>query len=59
MQYVSIRSTTMQVHTKLRREAVCNSLGIGNCDGKQLLKQLNLYNFTEDDLQEALAGLKD
>lgn len=49
----------MQVQTKRRREAVCDFLGLGNCDGKQLLKQLNLYNFTDDDLREALKGFEE
>ena len=47
----------MQVQTKRRREAVCDLLGIGHCDGKQLLKQLNMYNFSESDLEEALRDL--
>lgn len=37
-----------------RRDRVCNYLGIGSCDGKQLLKQLNIYGFTDDDLLRAL-----
>lgn len=37
-----------------RRQLVCEYLGIGQCDGKQLLKQLNAYGFTEKDLMDAL-----
>lgn len=37
-----------------RRELVCAWLGIGMCDGKQLLRQLNVYGFTEEDLEEGL-----
>jgi len=51
--------TNTTVQTKRRREAVCDFLGLGNCDGKQLLKQLNLYNFTDDDLREALKGFEE
>lgn len=37
-----------------RRHLVCEFLGLGQCDGKQLLKQLNAYGFLEKDLLEAL-----
>jgi ribonuclease M5 len=37
-----------------RRNLVCEFLGIGQCDGKQMLKQLNAYGFVEKDLIEAL-----
>lgn len=37
-----------------RRAAVCSTLGLGNCDGKQLVKQLNNYNFTRNDVLQAL-----
>lgn len=42
-----------------RREMVCNYLGIGSCDGKQLLKQLNIFNFTEAEVMHALNQLKE
>ena len=42
-----------------RRELVCAWLGIGTCDGKQLLRQLNTYGFTHEDLNEALAYAAD
>lgn len=38
-----------------RRSQVCAYLGLGECDGKQLLRQLNLYGFTRDDVERALA----
>lgn len=37
-----------------RRFLVCNYMGLGECNGKQLLRQLNDYGFTKDDLAEAL-----
>lgn len=37
-----------------RRQIVCEYLGLGMCDGKQLLRQLNSYGFTESDLESAL-----
>lgn len=37
-----------------RRQLTCEYLGIGHCDGKQMLKQLNAYGFLEKDLMEAL-----
>ena len=37
-----------------RRDMVCSYLGIGSCDGKQLLRQLNVYNFTDEDLARAI-----
>lgn len=42
-----------------RRELVCAWLGIGVCDGKQLLRQLNTYGFTPAELSEALAYAAD
>lgn len=36
------------------RAAVCAALGLGNCDGKQLLRQLNQYNFSRESVVEAL-----
>jgi uncharacterized protein Smg (DUF494 family) len=38
-----------------RRNLVCDFLGIGMSDGKQLLKQLNTYGFSQQDLNAALA----
>ena len=37
-----------------RRNLVCDYLGIGVCDGKQLLRQLNSYGFSAEDVVEAL-----
>lgn len=37
-----------------RRSLVCDCLGLGACDGKQLLRQLNSYGFGRDDLDAAL-----
>jgi hypothetical protein len=37
-----------------RRHAVCAYLGVGPCDSKQLLKQLNRYGFTHAQLQAAV-----
>ena len=39
---------------KAKREVVCDALGIGRCDGKQLLKQLNVYGFTRQEFEAAL-----
>lgn len=38
-----------------RRALVCDFLGIGMSDGKQLVKQLNTYGFSQEDLEAALA----
>ena len=38
----------------LRRQLVCEYLGLGQCDGKQVLRQLNAYGFLERDLMEGL-----
>lgn len=42
-----------------RRALVCAYLGIGNCDGKQLLRQLNTYGFQLADLKEAMLWARD
>ncbi len=42
-----------------RRELVCAYLGIGNCDGKQLLRQLNSYGFLREDLEGAMRWARD
>lgn len=39
-----------------RRRLVGEYLGVGDCDGRQLLRQMNLY-FTEDEVREALDSL--
>ena len=41
-----------------RRALVCAYLGVGNSDGKQLLRQLNAYGFLREDLAEALAWVQ-
>lgn len=38
-----------------RRNLVCDYLGLGTCDGKQLLRQLNRYDFSEERVMEAKA----
>jgi len=37
-----------------RRQLLCSYLGLGMCDGKQLLRQLNSYGFSQQELDEAL-----
>ena len=37
-----------------RRSQVCAYLGLGECDGKQLLRQLNRYGFTRQEVERAL-----
>jgi len=39
-----------------RRRLVGERLGVGDCDGRQLLRQLNLF-FTEDEVRDALDAL--
>ena len=39
-----------------RRRLVGERLGVGDCDGRQLLRQLNLF-FTEDEVRRALEAL--
>lgn len=39
-----------------RRRLVGEYLGVGDCDGRQLLRQMNLY-FTEDEVRQALNSL--
>jgi hypothetical protein len=38
-----------------RRKLVGAYLGLGECDGKQLMRQLNLYGFTKQEVNRALA----
>jgi Domain of unknown function (DUF4093) len=38
-----------------RRRDMCMALGIGECDGKQLLKQLNMYGFERADVEKAMS----
>lgn len=37
-----------------RRELLCEYLGLGMCDGKQLLRQLNSYGFLPQDVEKGL-----
>ncbi len=39
---------------KKRREYLCNTLGIGYCNGKQLYKRLKIFQITEEELLKAL-----
>ncbi|KAL4427952.1 hypothetical protein ABPG75_002041 [Micractinium tetrahymenae] len=38
-----------------RRRLVCAHLGLGDCDGKQLGRQLNRYCFSREEVESALA----
>ena len=38
------------------RSKVTDSLGIGLCNGKTLLKKLNMFNITKDELENILKG---
>lgn len=38
-----------------RRRLVCAHLGLGECDGKQLGRQLNRYCFSREEVEAALA----
>ena len=37
-----------------RRRLVCAHLGLGDCDGKQLARQLNRYCFSHEEVEVAL-----
>ena len=37
-----------------RRSLVCACLGLGDCDGRQLQRQLDRYGFAEEELQRAV-----
>ncbi|KAL0019080.1 hypothetical protein WJX79_004610 [Trebouxia sp. C0005] len=50
-------SSSQQVGCVQRRAAVSTALGLGNCDGKQLLRQLNTYGFSQDDVAKALQAI--
>ncbi len=39
-----------------RRQLVCRQLGIGDCNGKQLLKSLNSYGFSRGEVEAAVAA---
>lgn len=41
-----------------RRHRLCDALGIGRCNGKQLLRQLNRYCFTYDEVLRMLQELE-
>ena len=47
----------LQVGCVQRRAAVSALLGLGNCDGKQLLRQLNMYGFCRADVAKALQAI--
>lgn len=50
-------SSSQQVGCVQRRAAVSALLGLGNCDGKQLLRQLNMYGFCRADVAKALQAI--
>ncbi|KAG8458194.1 hypothetical protein KFE25_011725 [Diacronema lutheri] len=39
------------------RHALCDALGLGRCNGKQLLRQLNRYGFTREEVNAVLAEI--
>lgn len=41
-------------HVSQRRALVCAYLGLGDCDGKQLARQLNRYSFGVQEVEAAL-----
>ncbi|KAL3145719.1 hypothetical protein ABBQ32_003250 [Trebouxia sp. C0010 RCD-2024] len=49
--------TSLQAGCVQRRAALSAALGLGNCDGKQLLRQLNIYGFSRQHVVTALASL--
>ena len=48
----------MQAGCVERRAAFSAALGLGNCDGKQLLRQLNIYGFEHQHVTDALAAVE-
>ena len=42
-----------------RREALGRALGFGGCDARQLLRQLNVYGFSRDEVLSALGKLEE
>ena len=52
-------ATVMHValQCKQRRHQLCVKLGLGPCDGKQLLQQLNRFDFSRAEVEEALKDL--
>ena len=52
--YLIYYAVALQMGCVQRRAAVCAALGLGNCDGKQLLRQLNQYNFSRESVGDAL-----
>lgn len=53
----SFDSPNGQAASRLRH-ALCDALGLGRCNGKQLLRQLNRYGFTREEVNEALARIQ-
>lgn len=49
--------TALQAGCVQRRAALSAALGLGNCDGKQLLRQLNIYGFSRQHVVDALATM--
>ena len=52
-------ATVMHValQCKQQRHQLCVKLGLGPCDGKQLLQQLNRFGFSRAEVEEALKDL--
>ena len=45
-------------NSKKLREAVSEKLSLGYCNGKQLLKRLNIYDISVDELREVVKNVK-
>lgn len=50
---VSLQSATSSA--AVRRRLLCAQLGIGDCNGKQLLRVLNRFSFSRSEVVAALA----
>lgn len=53
--FQSLEAVFLQAGCVQRRVAFSAALGLGNCDGKQLLRQLNNYGFSRQHVRDALA----
>ena len=53
----SLTKACLQAGCVQRRAAFSAALGLGNCDGKQLLRQLNTYGFEKQHVTKALAAV--
>jgi len=56
-EYLIVSGLIGEAKARMRREALCDTLGIGYCNGKQLHKRLRIFQISEEEFIKALESI--